>query len=183
MQCVQITVQPLEVNKFSRDTAERIILLRHSLLHFSLQIQSFEVLLVLFDWLPTLWFYMHQQSLKNSSYMCTALSRKKSLSQAYFTSLKGHGKETLRANQCFLLTIVFFDRNLLYSLDENKVRPQDSLYWIEMVNKGSGKTDASWDFIFKNWKNITRRWRQKKTIVNPLLLFTTTYKMYNVLLY
>lgn len=49
-------------------------------------------------------------------------------------------------------------RNLRNSLDENKVRPQDSLYWIEMVNKGSGKTDASWDFIFKNWKNITRRY-------------------------
>jgi len=55
------------------------------------------------------------------------------------------------------LTIVFFDRNLLYSLDENKVRPQDSLYWIEMVNKGSGKTDARWDFIVQHWNNISRR--------------------------
>ena len=103
-----------------------------------------------------------------------------------FTSLvrkKGRGNENLRANQGFVLTIVFFDSNLLYSLDENKVRPQDSLYWIEMVNKGSGKTDASWDFIVRHWKNIARRWRQKKTIFNPLLLFTTMYKLYNVLLY
>ena len=143
-----------------------MILLRHSLLHFSLQIQSFEALLVLFDWLPTLWFYMqinkHQQSLKKFVVYVHSPLRKISFPGTYFTSLKAHGKETLRANQCYLLTIVFFDRNLLYSLDENKVRPQDSLYWIEMVNKGSGKTDVSWDFIFKNWKNIRRRWRQKK---------------------
>jgi len=50
-------------------------------------------------------------------------------------------------------------RNLLYSLDENKVRPQDSLYWIELVNKGSGKTDVRWDFIVKHWNTIASRYR------------------------
>lgn len=69
---------------------------------------------------------------------------------------KGHGNENLRVNQGFLL-IFFFNRNLLYSLDKNKVRPQDSLYWIEMVDKGGGKTDARWDFIVKHWKTIARR--------------------------
>ena len=86
--------------------------------------------------------------------------RKISFPSTNFTSLlrmKGHGSEGLRINQGFLLTIGFLNRNLLYSLDENKVRPQDSLYWIEMVNKGSGKTDSTWDFIVKHWKNIARR--------------------------
>lgn len=108
--------------------------------------------------------------------MCTTHSGK-SRSQIFTYRLreKGHGNENLRANQGFLLTIVFFDRNLLYSLDENKVRPQDSLYWIEMVNKGSGKTDASWDFIVKHWKNIARRWREKSIVKSTVGCLTSHY--------
>ncbi|KAL9980013.1 hypothetical protein ACROYT_G008544, partial [Oculina patagonica] len=49
-------------------------------------------------------------------------------------------------------------RNLLFSLDKNKVRPQDSLYWIEQINKGNGKIDARWDFIVKYWKTLARRY-------------------------
>lgn len=49
-------------------------------------------------------------------------------------------------------------RNLLFSLDENRVRPQDSLFWIEMMGKGLGKTDDRWDFILKHWKTLARRY-------------------------
>ena len=102
----------------------------------------------------------NQQSSKKLVVYVHSPLRKISFPGTTFTSLlrkKGNGNENLRANQGFSLTIFFFDRNLLYSLDENKVRPQDSLYWIEMVSKGSGQTDASWDFIVKHWENITRR--------------------------
>lgn len=93
--------------------------------------------------------------------MCTThTGESRSTGKIHFTyrlRRKGHGNEYLLANQSFLMTIVFFNRNLLYSLDKNKVRPQDSLYWIELVNKGSGKTDVRWDFIVKHWNTIASR--------------------------
>ena len=49
------------------------------------------------------------------------------------------------------------NRNLLFSLDENRVRPQDSLFWIEMMGKGRGKMDDRWEFILKHWKTLARR--------------------------
>ncbi|RMX39901.1 hypothetical protein pdam_00022441, partial [Pocillopora damicornis] len=49
-------------------------------------------------------------------------------------------------------------RNLLFSLDENRVRPQDSLFWIEMMGKGRGKMDDRWEFILKHWKTLARRY-------------------------
>ena len=50
-----------------------------------------------------------------------------------------------------------FYRNLLFSLDESKLRPQDSLYWIEQVKLGRGKTETVWNFIVKHWKILARR--------------------------
>ncbi|XP_068680760.1 endoplasmic reticulum aminopeptidase 2-like isoform X3 [Montipora foliosa] len=51
-----------------------------------------------------------------------------------------------------------FERNLLLSLDDSKVRPQDSLYWIEQINKGTSKPDPRWSFIVSNWKTLARRY-------------------------
>ncbi|XP_068748883.1 glutamyl aminopeptidase-like [Montipora capricornis] len=69
------------------------------------------------------------------------------------------------ADRKYLMTVITsFDtdsirsRNLLLSLDDSKVRPQDSLYWIEQINKGTSKPDPRWSFIVSNWKTLARRY-------------------------